>query len=77
MDDRHRGFGHGTELGLQAGSPLILFVEEPASTRSLRPPADRLRGPQRIGKADSRKLIGEADQSPGARRESAKPILAN
>jgi hypothetical protein len=28
MDDRRRGFGHGTELGLQAGSPLLLSAPD-------------------------------------------------
>jgi hypothetical protein len=38
MDDRRRGFGRGTELGLQAGSPPLL----PPKHASLCPPPENL-----------------------------------
>jgi hypothetical protein len=47
MDDRRRGFGHGTELGLQAGSPFAFAEIGPPRNR--RADAPRLISPRPTG----------------------------
>jgi hypothetical protein len=87
MDDRRRGFGRGTELGLQAGSPPLLLPKcraaAPQATgrKWIAPDKNRamgdspeLVGPRRIQSSSGRKMWSAVQAAQIGEADSMSPI---